>query len=100
MEGLIDKKVPLLLRRLLTLVPALLLLAIGFDPTRTLVLSQVSLSFGIPFALIPLVMITSQKKLMGDFTNKNITAYTAWIATAIIVVLNFALIVLTLRPTS
>ena len=55
MRGLLHIKVPLLARRLITLIPALIILVIGFDPTRALVLSQVVLSFGIPFALVPLV---------------------------------------------
>ena len=62
MHGLLHIRVPLLARRLVTLIPALIILAIGFDPTLALVLSQVVLSFGIPFALIPLVALTAQAR--------------------------------------
>ncbi|MDT5153840.1 MAG: manganese transport protein, partial [Mycobacterium sp.] len=65
MQGLLRKSYPLLLRRMVTLIPALVVLAIGVDPSRALVLSQVVLSFGIPFALIPLVRLTSNRELMG-----------------------------------
>jgi manganese transport protein len=69
MQGLLRRSIPLLLRRLITLLPALLILAIGIDPSRPLVLSQVVLSFGIPFALIPLIRLTSNAPLMsGDTT--------------------------------
>ena len=66
MQGLLRRSYPLLLRRLVTLIPALAVLAIGVDPSRALVLSQVVLSFGIPFALIPLVRLTSDRGLMGE----------------------------------
>ena len=65
MQGLLRRAIPLLLRRLVTLMPALAILAIGVDPTRALVLSQVVLSFGIPFALIPLVRLTSDRAADG-----------------------------------
>ena len=73
MAGLLRRKIPLLLRRLITLVPALAILAVGLDPTRALVLSQVVLSFGIPFALIPLVRLTSDPSVMGSDTNHRVT---------------------------
>ena len=69
MDGLLRRSIPLLLRRLITLIPALVILASGLDPTRALVLSQVVLSFGIPFALIPLVRLTSNRELMGPDRN-------------------------------
>ena len=65
MQGLLRRSIPLLLRRLVTLIPALVILAIGVDPSRALVLSQVVLSFGIPFALIPLVRLTSNPSADG-----------------------------------
>ena len=86
---------PLLWRRLLTLLPALVVLASGFDPTRALVLSQVVLSLGIPFALIPLVRLTSDRTLMGRFANARPTTVIAWLVAAAIVSLNVALLVLT-----
>ena len=69
MEGLIRVRVNLLLRRVITLIPALIVLAIGADPTTVLVISQVVLSFGLPFVLIPLLRLTSDSSLMGDATN-------------------------------
>ena len=73
MQGLLRRSYPLLVRRLVTLIPALVILAIGVDPSRALVFSQVVLSFGIPFALIPLVRLTSNRALMGDDTNHRVT---------------------------
>jgi manganese transport protein len=95
MQGLLRRHYPLLLRRLITLVPALAVLAIGVDPSRALVLSQVVLSFGIPFALIPLVRFTSDKALMGDDTNHRVTTMLGWTVAATITVLNVVLIYLT-----
>lgn len=94
MAGLLHLRVPLLIRRVVTLIPALIVLAIGFDPTSALVLSQVFLSIGIPFALIPLVAYTQNRKLMGQFTNPRIVTWLAWIVTALIVLLNVILIAL------
>ncbi len=96
MAGLLHIRVPLLLRRVIVLIPALIVLAIGFDPTRALVLSQVFLSLGIPFALIPLVLYTQNKVLMGSFVNGRAIRWVAWVVTALIVLLNLALIVLTI----
>src|SRR5437764_9787344 len=66
MQGFIARTIPLMLRRLVTMTPALVVLAIGLDPSRSLVLSQVVLSFGIPFALVPLVLLTSRRAVMGS----------------------------------
>jgi len=96
MQGLLRKKFPLLVRRLVTLVPALLVLASGVDPTRALVLSQVVLSFGIPFALVPLVRLTGNRVLMGADVNRSVTSALAWLVAALITMLNVALIYLTL----
>ena len=95
MQGLLRRTYPLLLRRLVTLIPALAVLAIGVDPSRALVLSQVVLSFGIPFALIPLVRLTSNKELMGADVNHRITTALGWTVAAIITGLNVVLIYLT-----
>ncbi len=95
MQGLLRRSYPLLLRRLVTLIPALAILAIGVDPSRALVLSQVVLSFGIPFALIPLVRLTSNPTLMGDDTNHPITSAFGWLVAGLISVLNVVLIYLT-----
>ncbi|MEA2684009.1 MAG: manganese transport protein [Chloroflexota bacterium] len=93
MQGFLRRKVPILLRRVATMVPALVVIYLGLDPTRTLVLSQVVLSFGIPFALIPLVVFTGRKSLMGPLRNHPVTATVAWILSAMIVALNIFLVV-------
>jgi manganese transport protein len=95
MQGLLYRSVPMLVRRLVTLAPALLILALGFDPTRTLVLSQVVLSFGIPFALLPLVRLTSNRKLMGVDANHRVTTGAGWVIGVLISLLNVVLIYLT-----
>jgi manganese transport protein len=95
MEGLLRRKIPLLARRLVTLVPAIVILAVGTDPTRALIISQVVLSFGIPFALIPLVRFTSDRVLMGNDVNHRVTTILAWLVAIIISLLNVALIYLT-----
>src|SRR3954470_8940724 len=77
MQGFVDWKIPLFVRRAVTMLPALIVIAIGLNPTRTLVFSQVVLSFGIPFALIPLVIFTSKKKIMGALVNHKGTTATA-----------------------
>jgi manganese transport protein len=88
MQGFINRRIPLALRRLITMTPALLVLALGLDPSRSLVLSQVVLSFGIPFALIPLVLLTRRKDVMGALVNRWITTATAWVVAAVIIALN------------
>ena len=75
--------------------PALAILAIGVDPSRALVISQVVLSFGIPFALVPLVRLTSNRALMGDDTNHRVTTALGWTVAGMIIVLNVVLIYLT-----
>jgi manganese transport protein len=95
MRGLLHRSIPVLVRRLITLIPALLILAMGLDPTRALVLSQVVLSFGIPFALVPLVRLTSNPVLMEADTNRRITTAIGWAVTVMISLLNVSLIYLT-----
>jgi manganese transport protein len=95
MQGLLHVSVPLVLRRLITLAPALAILAIGLDPSRALVLSQVVLSFGIPFALIPLIRVTSDRAVMGDDVNHRLTTVFGWTVAALISLLNVVLIYLT-----
>jgi manganese transport protein len=94
MEGLIHRRIPLLLRRAITLVPALALLAVGADPTWTLVVSQVVLSFGIPFAVIPLVRLNRDRGLMGRFANGPRLHAVLVVVVALVVALNLALLVL------
>lgn len=95
MAGLLHLRIPLLARRVITLVPALAILAAGWDPTRALVLSQVALSLGIPFALIPLVRCTADRTLMGEHANPRWMTILAWAATTAIIALNAALVWLT-----
>ncbi len=95
MQGLLQRSFPLLIRRLVTLIPALVILAAGVDPSRALVISQVVLSFGIPFALIPLVRLTSDRALMGVDTNHRLTTALGWLVAALITALNVMLIYLT-----
>src|SRR5512142_1852172 len=92
MQGFLHFHIPPWIRRLVTMVPSLLVIALHFDPTRTLVLSQVVLSFGLPFAVTPLVMFTSRKSLMGALVNKKVTTVLASLAAGIIVLLNIFLL--------
>jgi manganese transport protein len=92
MQGFIRRRIPIAVRRLVTMAPAFAVIAAGTDPSRTLVLSQVVLSFGIPFALVPLVWFTSRKELMGELVNSRITTAAAWLVAALIVVLNIFLL--------
>ncbi|QGH70926.1 Nramp family divalent metal transporter [Pseudactinotalea sp. HY158] len=96
MAGLLHIRVPLLVRRAVTLIPALVILAVGVSPTWALVLSQVLLSMGIPFALIPLVRFTSRADLMGEFVNGRVLRLVAVAVTAAIVALNLVLLGLVL----
>jgi manganese transport protein len=92
MQGFIRRQIPLFLRRAITLLPALIILAIGVDPSRALVLSQVVLSFGIPFALVPLVIFTSRRDLMGSLVNTRLTNVAAWAIAGVIISLNVFLL--------
>jgi manganese transport protein len=92
MQGFIRRKIPIFVRRAITMIPALIVIGVGFSPTRALVLSQVFLSFGIPFALVPLVVFTSSKGLMGTLVNRRPLVVTAGLVTALIVGLNVYLL--------
>jgi manganese transport protein len=92
MQGFIDRRIPLFLRRAATMTPALIVLAIGLDPTKTLVLSQVVLSFGIPFALVPMVLLTSKRSVMGALVNKRSTTVIAGLVAVVIIALNLFLL--------
>jgi manganese transport protein len=94
MAGLLHRQFPPLFRRLVTLIPALGILAVGVDPTLALVLSQVVLSFGIPFALIPLLWLTSRRELLGEYRNRPSTIVLGLIATGLVIILNGVLLVL------
>ena len=95
MGGLLRLRIPLVTRRLVTLIPALVVLGIGLEPTRALVLSQVMLSFGVPFALIPLIRLTSDAAVMGRHVNTRSLRTAAWAIATVIVALNAVLIGLT-----
>ena len=91
-EGFLDIKFSVFLRRLITIIPALVVIALKLDPLKILLLSQVVLSFAIPFALIPLVLLTRSKAVMADLVNRRSTNYMAYVVTAIIVGLNLLLL--------
>ncbi len=97
MQGYIKRRISLYLRRAITVIPPLVVIAIGVNPTTALVLSQVILSFGIPFALIPLIIFTSNKKIMGGLVNHKVTSLLAWLIAAIIIALNIFLLVETFQ---
>ena len=92
MQGFIRRQIPIAVRRLVTMVPAFIVIAIGLNPTRTLVISQVVLSFGIPFALVPLVWFTARRDVMGPLVNRRVTTVVASVVAAAIVGLNFVLL--------
>ncbi len=92
MSGFVGWQIPLWLRRGLTMLPALVVLALGTNPTDALVLSQVVLSFGIPFALVPLALFTGRRSIMGEHVNRRPTAVLAWACVALITVLNLFLL--------
>ncbi|WP_406497120.1 Nramp family divalent metal transporter [Streptomyces sp. NBC_01604] len=94
MQGFLRRRIPLYVRRSLAVVPALAVLAMGVDPTRALVLSQVTLSFGIPFALVPLVLLTRKPEIMGDWMNRRLTTALATGASLVIIALNVVLLTL------
>jgi manganese transport protein len=95
MQGFIRRQIPVTVRRLVTMIPAFIVIAIGVDPSRTLVLSQVVLSFGIPFALIPLVIFTARSDIMGPLVNRRVTTVAATAVTGLIVTLNIFLLLQT-----
>ncbi len=92
MQGFIQRSIPIFLRRAATIVPALIVVAVGVDPSRALVISQVALSCGIPFALIPLVIVCRDRRLMGGLVNSRVTNWMAYAVVAVIVALNGFLI--------
>lgn len=88
MQGFLRKQIPIWLRRAVTMLPSLAVIAIGLDPTKTLILSQVVLSFGLPFALVPLILFTRRKDLMGCLVNHRATTAVATGVAGIIIALN------------
>ncbi len=95
MQGFMNFEIPVWLRRIITMIPSIVIIALGVDPTKALVISQVLLSFGLPFAIIPLISFTSNKKLMGVLVNKRSTKALAMLAAGIILVLNVYLLYMT-----
>jgi manganese transport protein len=96
MQGFVRRRIPLFLRRAITMAPALLVVAIGVDPSRALVISQVVLSFGIPFALVPLLWFCRDRALMGALVNRRITTITSAAVATVIICLNVFLLQQTL----
>ncbi len=92
MQGFIDRRIPLFLRRAITMLPALLVLELGLPTTGSLVISQVVLSFGIPFALVPLVALTRRRDVMGPLVNRRLTTVAAGLVTLMIIMLNVYLL--------
>jgi manganese transport protein len=92
MQGFLKMHIPVWLRRLVTMAPSLIVIALGLDPTRTLVLSQVVLSFALPVAVIPLVIFTANRNIMGSLVNRRLTTAAAWVCASVILGLNVFLI--------
>ncbi len=92
MQGFIQRQIPLFLRRIITMAPSIVILAIGVNPSSALIVSQIALSFGIPFALIPLVMFCRNPELMGNLVNRRATNIASYLVVAVIVSLNVFLI--------
>ena len=99
MQGFIRRQIPIWVRRAVTMLPAFVVIAIGVDPSRTLVISQVVLSFGIPFALIPLVIFTSKREVMGALVNRRTTTAVAGVVALLISALNVFLLTQTFGVT-
>jgi manganese transport protein len=93
MQGFLEHKIPVWIRRLVTLAPSIIVISLGVEPTRTLVMSQVVLSFGLPFAVIPLVLFTSRKELMGQLVNRRITTMASILVAGAIIALNLFLLI-------
>ncbi|VVC57101.1 manganese/divalent cation transporter [Beijerinckiaceae bacterium RH AL1] len=96
MAGFLKMRVPILVRRLVTMAPAFVVVAYGIDPTKALVMSQVVLSFALPVPLVALVILMRRRELMGDFVNSRLTHATAVVGTILICLLNVVLILQTL----
>ena len=92
MQGFLHHQIPVWIRRMVTMVPSLIVILVGLDPTRTLVISQVVLSFGLPFAIIPLIMYTKNKDLMGELANNRVTNILISLVAALIIALNLFLL--------
>ena len=98
MQGFIERRIPLAVRRLVTMAPAIVILVAGVEPTIVLVLSQVILSFGIPFAIVPLVHLTSSRAVMGSFANSRRVSVLAGVVASVVIGLNLWLLAGTFLP--
>jgi manganese transport protein len=98
LEGFLKVRFSIFLRRLLTLLPAMIVIGLGLDPLRILVLSQVVLSFTLPFALVPLLILCGRRKLMGGFTNGVVISGLGWLTVGLILALNAVLLGLSVSP--
>ncbi len=98
MEGFLHQRMNVWLRRAITMIPSLIVIGLGLDPLRILILSQVSLSFQLPFAIIPLVLFTNNPRIMGEFVNNKLTSILAWASTLIILSLNIVLLIQIIFP--
>ena len=92
MQGFLHRRIPVGVRRLVTMLPSMVALGIGWDPTRSLVISQVVLSFGIPFALVPLILFTAREDLMGPLRNRPLTTALAGLVATLVIALNLFLL--------
>jgi manganese transport protein len=95
MQGFIRRQIPIVVRRAITMAPAFVVIGLGANPSRTLILSQVILSFGIPFALVPLVSFTARREVMGGLVNARVTTAAAIVVAGVIIALNVFLLVQT-----
>ncbi len=95
MKGFVNLNIPLNIRRLITMTPAMIIICLGINPMKALVMSQVSLSFALPLAIIPMILIAGRKDLMGELVNKPFTKVVGWLITSIIIGLNIVLLYLT-----
>ncbi|HWP67692.1 MAG TPA: Nramp family divalent metal transporter [Rectinemataceae bacterium] len=95
MKGFMSFEVPVWIRRLVTMLPSIIVIMLGIDPTKALIISQVLLSFGLPFAILPLVLFTKDKKIMGELVNGPVTTWLASLIVGIIIVLNIYLLYVT-----
>lgn len=94
MKGFVGLNIPINIRRLITMTPAFIIIALGVNPMYALVISQVTLSFALPFAIVPMLLITSRRDIMGSFVNKPLTKIAGWIITSLIIGLNAVLLYL------
>ncbi|MHB1315708.1 MAG: Nramp family divalent metal transporter [Christensenellales bacterium] len=95
MDGFVNLKIPVNIKRLITMLPAMVVIIAGVNPMKALILSQVSLSFALPFAIVPMLLLTSRKDIMGVFVNKPFTKLAGWFIAALIIALNAVLLYLT-----